>query len=59
MSVLAGITEQYWLVLLKYICIGAVPCEYVSSGTLRLLGVYFVRNCIPCVTHLSSFGNVR
>jgi len=30
MSVLVGITELYWLFILTYICIDAVPCEYIN-----------------------------
>lgn len=45
MSVLVGITELYRLLILKYICIGAVPCEYMNWNTSHLLGVCFVSNC--------------
>ena len=45
MNVLVGITELYWLLILTYICIGAVPCEYMNWDTSHLLGVCFVSSC--------------
>ena len=45
MNVLIGITDLYWLLIFTYICIGAVPCEYMNWDTLHLLGVRFVSSC--------------